>query len=118
MVVVYTAVSYREYEVGKAHTSFLLLQSHFIPVDLHAISQLHPELRLFLRWHAFPSLFNSGQGRVGDGVSASGLRLTGHGSMMNGGEGGSESSGGGLIAASSVDELLEAAGVGGLCSTG
>ena len=55
------------------HTGLLLLQGHLGPVNLHAVSEGHPEVGLLLRRHGLPSLLNVGEGRVGDGVSASDL---------------------------------------------
>lgn len=50
-------------------TSLLLLESQVLPVDLHAVTQSHPEIGLLLERHALPSLLDVGEGRVGDGVS-------------------------------------------------
>ena len=47
-------------------TSLLLLHCHVVPIALHPVPQLHPELCLFLRRHRFPSLLDAGQQRVGD----------------------------------------------------
>lgn len=49
-------------------TGLLLLEGQLSPASLHAIPQSHPELGLLLHRHAFPSLLNVGQRRVGDGV--------------------------------------------------
>jgi hypothetical protein len=57
------------------HTSFLLLQGHLLPVDLHAIPERHPQIGLLLGRHVFPSLLNVGEGRVGDGVGLASLLL-------------------------------------------
>lgn len=54
-------------------TGFLLLQSQLMPVDLHPIPQCHPQIRLLLGVHLFPSLLDAGQSRVGDRVLSTGL---------------------------------------------
>lgn len=55
------------------HTGLLLLQGHLGPVNLHAVSEGHPEVGLLLRRHDLPSLLNVCEGRVGDGVGTTGL---------------------------------------------
>jgi hypothetical protein len=55
-------------------TSFLLLQRQLGPVDLHAITQGHPQLGLLLRRHGLPALLDTGQRRAGDGVGVADLR--------------------------------------------
>ncbi len=44
-----------------------------MPVDLHPIPQCHPQIRLLLGVHLFPSLLDAGQSRVGDRVLSTGL---------------------------------------------
>ena len=49
-----------------ALTSLLLLEGHLIPIDLHPISQGHPEIGLLLGRHALPSLLDVGEGGIAD----------------------------------------------------
>ena len=72
--------------LGVIHTSFLFLQCQLIPIHLHTISQLHPQLGLILWWQSFPSLLDSGQGRVGDGMGGSSMRLACDRGLMQGSE--------------------------------
>lgn len=60
-------------------TSLLLLHGQFLPVGLHAVPQRHPQIGLLLRRHILPSLLDSGQGRVGDGMLLANLLLEAHG---------------------------------------
>lgn len=39
-----------------------------MPIDLHAVTERHPELGLLLRGHTLPALLDAGKSRVGDGV--------------------------------------------------
>lgn len=39
-----------------------------MPVNLHAVAELHPQLGLLLRGHALPALLNAGESGVGDGM--------------------------------------------------
>lgn len=55
------------------HTSLLLLHRQLIPVNLHAIPQLHPQVGLLLRWHGLPSLLNVCESWVADGMGLSPL---------------------------------------------
>lgn len=55
-------------QTDETHTGLLLRKCHLIPVDLHAISQRHPQIGLLLRGHALPSLLDIGERRVADGV--------------------------------------------------
>lgn len=48
-----------------------------MPVDLHAVTELHPELGLLLRGHALPALLDVGEGRVWDGMVRSSASLQG-----------------------------------------
>lgn len=50
------------------HTGLLLLEGHLVPVNLHTVTELHPQLGLLLRGHALPALLDAGQGRVRDGM--------------------------------------------------
>lgn len=50
------------------HTGLLLLEGHLVPVNLHTVTELHPQLGLLLRGHALPALLDAGQGRVRDSV--------------------------------------------------
>lgn len=54
------------------HTGLLLLQGQVVPVNLHAVTELHPQLSLLLRRHGLPTLLDTSQGRVGDGMLAGG----------------------------------------------
>ena len=49
-------------------TGLLLHQREIVPIRLHAVPQRHPELRLFGRRHALPSLLDAGERGVRDGV--------------------------------------------------
>lgn len=71
-------------------TGLLLLDGQVGPVLLHAVAEGHPQLSLFLQWHALPPLLNVGQSGVRDGVAGGG----GGGGSDAGDEGG----GGGLTA--------------------
>jgi hypothetical protein len=78
-------------KVYQRHTGLLLLQGHLGPVDLHAISQSHPQISLLLRGHGLPSLLNTGERRVGDGVGTTDLsrahrRAQGSGGSAGGAE--------------------------------
>ena len=42
-----------------------------MPIRLHAIPQRHPQLRLLWSRHAFPSLLNTRERRIRDGVGSS-----------------------------------------------
>lgn len=53
---------------AEALTGLLLLQRHLVPVNLHPVAQLHPQIRLLLRRHRLPSLLDTGQRWVGNGV--------------------------------------------------
>ena len=52
---------------------FLLLPGHFMPIGLHSIPQLHPQLGLILRRHLLPPLLDVGEGGIGNGVFMSAL---------------------------------------------
>lgn len=52
----------------RIHTSLLLLKSHLVPVNLHTVTELHPQLGLLLGGHGLPALLNAGQSGVRDGV--------------------------------------------------
>lgn len=52
-------------------TSFFLLESHFMPIDLHPIPQGHPQIGLLLWRHPFPSLLNACKSRVRYSVDTS-----------------------------------------------
>lgn len=59
----------QEFDIGRiVHTGLLLLEGHLVPVNLHTVTELHPQLGLLLRGHALPALLDAGQGRVRDGV--------------------------------------------------
>lgn len=60
-------------------TGLLLLQSHLLPVHLHAVAERHPQVGLLLRRHVIPSLLDVGEGRVRDGVCLADLLLLAHG---------------------------------------
>lgn len=49
-------------------TGLLLVQSQLVPVSLHAVSQLHPQLGLLLGGHGFPALLDAGEGGIRDGM--------------------------------------------------
>ena len=57
--------------VRASPTGLLLLHGQVMPVDLHPISQRHPQIGLLLRWQRLPSLLDIGQCWVGDGVCLS-----------------------------------------------
>lgn len=59
------------------HTGLLLLESHLVPVDLHAVPQLHPQLGLLLRGHGLPALLNTGECGIRDGMLGGGAGLLG-----------------------------------------
>lgn len=54
--------------LGVVRTGLLLLEGQLVPVDLHTVTELHPELGLLLRGHALPALLDVGEGRVGDSM--------------------------------------------------
>ena len=58
-------------------TSLLLLNGHLVPVDLHAVTERHPQLGLLLRGHTLPTLLDAGKGRVRDGMVRSRTGLQG-----------------------------------------
>lgn len=60
-----------------SHTGLLLLEGQRVPVDLHAVTELHPELGLLLRGHDLPALLDVGEGRVGDSMVRSSAGLQG-----------------------------------------
>lgn len=62
---------------GIVHTGLLLLEGHLVPVNLHTVTELHPQLGLLLRGHALPTLLDAGQGRVRDGVVGGSAGLQG-----------------------------------------
>lgn len=39
-----------------------------MPVDLHTVTEVHPQLGLLLRGHALPALLDASDGRVRDGM--------------------------------------------------
>lgn len=48
-----------------------------MPVDLHAVPQLHPQLGLLLRGHGLPALLNTGECGIRDGMLGGGAGLLG-----------------------------------------
>lgn len=46
-----------------------------MPVGLHAVPQLHPQLGLVLRRHLLPSLLDAGQGGIANRMFVAPLRL-------------------------------------------
>lgn len=46
-----------------------------MPVNLHTVTELHPQLGLLLRGHTLPALLDAGEGRVGDSMVRSGAGL-------------------------------------------
>jgi hypothetical protein len=46
-----------------------------VPVHLHTIPELHPQVGLFLGRQTLPALLDAGQRRVGNGVFGGGTRL-------------------------------------------
>lgn len=62
-----------------------------MPVNLHAIAELHPQLGLLLRRHALPALLDTGEGRVRDGMVGGKASLQGvqrgNGTSAGGGRG-------------------------------
>jgi hypothetical protein len=65
-------------KVRALRTGLLLLQGHLLPIDLHTVSERHPQIGLLLRGHVLPSLLNIGKRRVGDGMSLASLELKTH----------------------------------------
>ena len=59
----------------RKHTSLLLLNSHLMPVNLHTVPELHPQISLLLGGHALPALLNPGERRVRDGMLGGGASL-------------------------------------------
>lgn len=59
------------------HTGLLLLDGHLVPVNLHAVPQLHPEVGLLLRGQSLPALLNTGECGIGNGMLGGGAGLLG-----------------------------------------
>lgn len=55
-----------------------------MPVNLHAVSQLHPQVGLLLGRHGLPALLNTGQGGIGDGMLGCGACLLGSNRLLLG----------------------------------
>ena len=55
-------------KASSKRTGLLLRQGHIVPINLHAVSELHPELCLLLRRHGLPSLLDTSNLRVGNGM--------------------------------------------------
>ena len=53
-----------------------------MPVDLHAVPQLHPQLGLLLGGHTLPALLDASEGRVGDGMLGGGADLLGSDGLL------------------------------------
>lgn len=49
-------------------TGLLLVEGHLVPVNLHTVAEVHPQLGLLLRGHSLPALLNTGEGGVRDGM--------------------------------------------------
>lgn len=65
----------RQYGSGSFEpTSLLLLHCELVPVDLHPIPKLHPQVGLLLRRHGLPSLLDIRQSRVAYRMGLSPLR--------------------------------------------
>lgn len=58
-----------------SRTSLLLLHGQLVPVRLHTVTQLHPQIGLLLGRHGFPALLDAGEGRVRDGMLGRGAGL-------------------------------------------
>lgn len=59
----------------QTHTGLLLVKSQLMPVNLHTVPQLHPQLSLFLRRHGLPALLDAGKGRIRNGMFGDGASL-------------------------------------------
>lgn len=63
-----SANSDRQLRGRQQPTSLLLLKSQLVPVSLHTIPQLHPQLGLLLGRHGFPALLDAGEGGIRNGM--------------------------------------------------
>lgn len=64
------------------HTGLLLLESHLVPVNLHAVPELHPQIGLLLKGKTLPAFLDTGECGIGNGVLGGGADLLGSDGLL------------------------------------